>query len=167
MKFLSCKAGGLVFASVFCFIFVSMSDSAAQNVPINFNDYHGYTGSVKYIKDVAREYPNIAELIEIGKSNMGRQIYVLVISNMSTGTTIDQHVELRNMRREGVNNVPPMKAYQGKPGHWICGSMHGNEYTGTEVCLYTINKLIAGYGSNPEITRLVNDKTFYIFILIF
>ena len=120
----------------------------AQKVAISFNDYHGYTGTVKYIQDVARAYPNITELVEIGKSNMGRTIYVLVISNMSRGTTIDDHVELRNMRREGIKNVTPMKPYQGKPGHWLGGSTHGNEYTGTEVCLYTINKLVSGYGSD-------------------
>ncbi|MFC1731663.1 M14 family metallopeptidase [candidate division KSB1 bacterium] len=134
----------------------------AQKVPITFNDYHGYTGTVKYIQDVARAYPNITELVEIGKSNMGRTIYVLVISNMSTGTTIDAHVELRNMRREGIKNVTPMRPYQGKPGHWLGGSTHGNEYTGTEVCLYTINKLVSGYGSDSQITRLVDDKVFYI-----
>jgi len=93
---------------------------------------------------------------------MGRPIYVLVVSNVKTGTTIDAHVELRNMRQEGVKNVQPMKPYQGKPGHWICGSTHGNEYTGTEVCLYTIDKLVSGYGSDDEITRMVDNQTFYI-----
>ena len=134
----------------------------AQKVPITFNDYHGYTGTETYIKEVARAYPNITELVEIGKSNMGRTIYVLVISNMSTGTTIDAHVELRNMRKEGVENVPPMKPYQGKAGQWIDGGTHGNEYTGTEVCLYIINKLVTGYGVNPVITGLIDDKVFYI-----
>ena len=80
---------------------------------------------------MAKAYPKITELIEIGKSNMGRSIYVLVVSNMGAGTTIDAHVKLRNMRKEGVQNVIPMKGYQGKPGHWICGTTHGNEYTGT------------------------------------
>ena len=133
-----------------------------QKVPINFNDFHGYTGAVEYIKSVARAYPNLTELIEIGKSNMSRSIYVLVVSNMQTGTTIDAHVELRNMRKENVQNVSPMKPYQGKSGHWIDGGMHGNEYTGTEVCLYIINKLVSGYGLVDEITRLVDDNTFYI-----
>ncbi|MFC2168657.1 M14 family metallopeptidase, partial [Acidobacteriota bacterium] len=86
----------------------------------------------------------------------------LVISNMNKGTTIDAHVQLRNPRKENVKNVPAMKPYQGKPGHWISGATHGNEYTGTEVCLYTIDKLVSGYGSDQEITRLVDNQTFYI-----
>ena len=133
-----------------------------QSVPISFDDFHGYTGTADYLKRVAQVYPGITELVEIGKSTLERPIYVLVISNMKTGTTIDAHVELRNMRKENVKNVIPMKPYQGKPGHWICGSTHGNEFTGTEVCLYTINKLVSGYGSDPEITKLVDDNTFYI-----
>jgi len=162
MKFKSYKVCGLVFAFVFSFMLTGATASAAQKVPISFNDYHGYTGTVKYIKNVAKAYPNIAKLIEIGKSNMGRPIYVLVISNMKTGTTIDKLVKLRNMRKEGVKNVPPMKPYQGKPGHWICGSTHGNEHTGTEVCLYIIDKLVSGYGSDPKIKQIVDDQTFYI-----
>ena len=164
MKFHSFKGFGLTFIFFISLVlFLSpLSASAAQKVSIGFDDYHGYTETEKYIKDIARAYPNIAELLEIGKSNMGRSIYVLVISNMKKGSTIDAHVELQNMRKEGVKNVQPMKPYQGKPGHWICGSTHGNEYTGTEVCLYTIDKLVSGYGSDEEITRLVDGQTFYI-----
>ena len=164
MKFLTYKLSRLClsFGIGICLILGGVSDSAAQKVPISFNDFHGYTGSVQYLKDVAAAYPDITELIEIGKSNMGRPIYVLVISNMSTGTTIDAHVELRNMRKEGVNNVQPMKPYQGKPGHWMDGGTHGNEFTGTEVCLYIIDKLVSGYGSNPEITGLIDKNVFYV-----
>ena len=143
-------------------LFMNASLTAAQKVPINFNEYHGYNGTVKYIKDVASAYPNITKLIEIGRSTMGRSIYVLVISNMKTGTTIDSHVMLRNKRKEGIENVTPEKPYHGKPGHFICGTTHGNEYTGTEVCLYTIDKLVSGYGSDERITKIVDSKAFYI-----
>lgn len=155
---------GLVFASWVLFLgFIASGDiSAAKKVPISFDDYHGYTGTINYIKAVADAYPDITKLLEIGRSTMGRPIYVLVISNMKTGTTIDAQVELRNMRKEGIKNVTPMKPYQGKPGFWLCGSTHGNEYTGTEVCLYSIDKLVSGYGIDDEITRLVDDQTFYV-----
>ena len=147
--------------------FAGPSSSEAQKVPIDFNDFHGYTGTVEYLKNVADAYPDITELIEIGKSTLGeRPIYVLVISDMSNGTTIDQHVPLRNMRKENVQNVSPMKSYHGKPGHLISASTHGNEFTGTEVCLYTIDKLVTGYGSDPEITRLVEHVAFYILPIV-
>ena len=158
------KFSRLVLVASLSFVLLIFSNSAfaAQKVPISFDDYHGYTGTVTYIKAVAKAYPNITSLLEIGKSTMGRSIYVLVISNMNKGTTIDAHVPLSHPRKEGVKNVTPQKPYQGKPGHWICGSTHGNEYTGTEVCLYSIDKLVSGYGSDEEITRLVDEQTFYI-----
>jgi hypothetical protein len=137
--------------------------SPAQQVPISFNDYHGYTGSVDYVRKVAAAYPNITELVEIGRSFRERPIYVLVVSNMKTGTTIDRHIALRNMRNEpNTQNVQPMKAYHGKPGIWMDGGTHGNEFTGTEVCLYTIDKLVSNYGTDAEITRLVDEDVFYI-----
>lgn len=135
---------------------------AAQRVPISFDAFHGYTAATKYLKDVAAAHPDITALVEIGRSTMNRPIHVLVVSNMRTGTTVDAHVALRNPRAEGGRNVEPMKPYMGKPGHWICGSTHGNEFTGTEVCLYTIDKLVSGYGADKDITALVDRKTFYI-----
>ncbi len=145
-----------------CLLLGLAPSALAQKVKITFDDFHGFTGTVDYLKKVAAAYPEITELREIGRSTLDRPIYVLVISNMRTGTTVDKHVALRNPRQENVQNVTPMKPYQGKPGHWIDGGTHGNEFTGTEVCLYIIDKLLAGYGSNPEITRLVDDNTFYI-----
>ncbi len=164
VKFRTMTIRGLAFAALAGLVLAGTAPSgqAAQKVPIHFDRYHGYTGTVSYIKSVAKAYSNITRLLEIGKSTMGRPIYVLVISNMKTGSTIDAFVKLRHMRKEGVKNVTPMKAYQGKPGHWIGGTTHGNEYTGTEVCLYIIDKLVSGYGSDPAVKKLVDNKTFYI-----
>jgi len=135
----------------------------AQKVPISFDKYHGYTGSVEYLKKVNNAYPSITELMTIGESNMGRPVYVLVISNMKTGTNLDRYVDLRNKRKEeNIDNVPAMKNHQGKPGHFISGATHGNEYTGTEVCLYIIDKLVSAYGNDENITSLIDNKAFYI-----
>lgn len=136
--------------------------SAEQKVPIRFDGYHGYTKTAAYLQKVAKAYPELTELIEIGRSSMDRPIYVLVVSNMNTGTTIDRCITLRNTRRENVRNVTPMKPYQGKPGHWICGGTHGNEFTGTEVCLYIIDRLVSGYETDAEIKTLVDRACFYI-----
>jgi hypothetical protein len=133
-----------------------------QKVPVTFDKYHGYTGTTEYIKKVAEAYPDITELMIIGESTMGRPIYVLVISNMKNGINPDQFIKLQNTRAENVKNVTPMKSYQGKPGHFLAGSTHGNEYTGTEVCIYIIDKLVSGYGDDPAITDIVDRCAFYI-----
>ncbi|HDZ41903.1 MAG TPA: hypothetical protein ENH59_09545 [Bacteroidetes bacterium] len=134
----------------------------AQKVPISFEAYHGYTGTIDYLKKVNAAYPGITELMTIGESTMGRPIHVLVITGMNKGTTIDRHIELRNKRKENIQNVPAMKIHQGKPGHFIGGSTHGNEYTGTEVCLYIIDKLVSAYGNDETITKLIDSRAFYI-----
>jgi hypothetical protein len=139
-----------------------MSVSAKQKVPITFNKYHGYSGTVDYLKKVASAHPDITELMQIGTSALGRPMYVLVISNMKNGTTIDKHVKLENPRAENVKNVPPMKSHMGKPGHYISGATHGNEYTATEVCLYIIDKLVSGYGDTKELTEIIDRVAFYI-----
>ena len=153
---------GLTAGLAACLLLVSVQSVGAQRVPIDFDDFHGYDGTVDYIRRVAREYSDITELIEIGRSNLDRPIYVLVISKMNNGTTIDRHVKLTNPRKEGVDNVTPMKSYHGKPGMWIDGGTHGNEYTGTEVTLYIIDKLVSGYGSDDAITQLIDDNAFYL-----
>jgi hypothetical protein len=166
MRSMSLSKSGIVCLLIGVLLCSAATIQAAQKVPITFDRYHGYTGTVKYLQDVARAYPSITRLLDLGKSTMGRTIHMLVITNMKTGTTIDAHVPLRNMRKEGVKNVPPMQSYQGKPGHLITGATHGNEFTGTEVCLYTIDKLVSSYGSDEEITRLVDQKTFYILPIV-
>jgi hypothetical protein len=155
------KKSALISAAVLV-LALAVPGAAASKVPIAFDDYHGYTGTVAYLKQVAAAYPRLSELVEIGKSGLGRPIYVLVITNMDTGTTIDRHVELRRSRNLEVKTPPPAKPYLGKPGQWIDGGTHGNEYTGTEVCLYIIDKLVGGYGSDPEITRILDAKTIYV-----
>jgi len=163
MKLSPGKWGGMGFILGVCLVLGAAPASSAQKVPISFNDFHGYTGTADYLKKIAAAYPDIIELIEIGKSNKDRPIYVVAISSMKTGTTIDKHVPLRNMRNEpNTQNVIPMKPYQGKPGIWIDGGIHGNEFTGTEVCLYIVDKLVSNYGSDGEITKLIDDNTFYI-----
>ncbi len=137
------------------------SGMQAQKVPVSFDKFHGYTGTMEYLKAVSKAYPDISKLVTIGKSTMGRDVQVLIISNKKIGEPIDRFIELRNPRGE-VDNVPPMEYYHAKPGHWICAATHGNEFTGTEVCLYTIDKLLSSYGSDDEVTELVDNNAFYI-----
>ncbi|MGQ9578318.1 MAG: M14 family metallopeptidase [Candidatus Aminicenantales bacterium] len=151
------------FSRCFSWVFLGAFPSSAEpaKVAINFDAYHGYIQIVEYLKAVARAYPELTEFIEIGRSTLGRPIYVLAITNMKTGVTIDTLIPLRHSRNE-VKNVPPMKRHQGKPGQWVCGATHGNEFTGTEVCLYIIDKLLTGYEKDEEIRDLLDKIVFYI-----
>ena len=135
---------------------------AARKVPISFEKYHGYTGSVTYLKAVQQAYPGLTQLKEIGKSAQGRPIYVLVITNQKTGTTLDREKKLSYERKLEVPNPPMTDLDLGKSGHLLTGATHGNEMTGTEVCLYFIDQLLSAYGEDKAITDLVDTKVFYV-----
>ncbi len=135
---------------------------AGQKVQISFDKYHGYTGTVDYLKAVNKAYPSITKLMEIGESSQGRPIYVLAITNSKTGTTMDREKELVYERLLEVPNPPITDLDLGKPGHLLIGAVHGDELTGNEVCLYFIDKMVSAYDSDEEITSLIDTKVFYV-----
>jgi hypothetical protein len=135
---------------------------AVRKVPVSFDKFHGYTGTVDYLKAVNKAYPDITELVEIGKSFQQRPIYVLIITNRKTGTTLDREKTLVHERKLEVPTPPLTPLHAGKAGQMLTGATHGNEQTGTEVCLYFIDKMVSGYGSDPEITKWIDTKVFYV-----
>jgi hypothetical protein len=68
MKTLPDKWGGIGLILGTCLLIGALPALPAQQVSISFNDFHGYTGTVDYLKKVAAAHPGITELIEIGKA---------------------------------------------------------------------------------------------------
>jgi hypothetical protein len=60
-----------------------------------------------------------------------------------------------------INN-PATGPEAGKAAMYIEANIHGNEIQGGEVCLYTIWYLMENYGRIADITRLVDERVFYI-----
>lgn len=135
---------------------------AGPKVAISFDKYHGYTGTVDFLKAVNKAYPNITELQEIGRSSQGRPMYVLTITNKKTGTTLDREKKLVHERLLEVPKPPVTDLDLGKAAYMITGCTHGNEMTGNEVCLYFIDQVVSGYGTDPEITSMVDNKVLYV-----
>lgn len=138
-----------------------------QKIALSTGEFHGYAATADYLKKVAAANPAITELIEIGRSAGNRPIFVLVVSNIKNGVVLDALVPLQNPRKPAVNNVTPMKPYQGKPALWIDGGTHGAVLAGTEICLYVIDKLVSSYGTDADVTRVVDDNAFYICPMVF
>ncbi|UJP66317.1 M14 family metallopeptidase [Mongoliitalea daihaiensis] len=107
-------------------------------VPVSWNRYHTNLALEEIMKDMAKKHPNIVKLNSIGKSYQGNDIWVLTITDFSTGKAED------------------------KPAMWIDGNIHSNEIQGTEFTLYTAWYLAEMYGDLDYITQLLKDKTFYI-----
>jgi len=85
-----------------------------------------------------RTWPEFLSLQSLGESYGGRPMWLMTINNPETGPELS------------------------KAGMFIEANVHGNEIQGAEVSLYTIWYLMENYGRIDEITRLVDERVFYI-----
>jgi hypothetical protein len=83
-------------------------------------------------------WPDLLELQSLGESYGGREMWLMTINNPRTGDEMD------------------------KAAMFIEANVHGNEIQGAEVTLYTIWYLMENYGRIDEVTRLVDERVFYI-----
>jgi hypothetical protein len=107
-------------------------------IPLRFDYYYSYDMVVEALKKLHKAYPNLTKLDLVGKSEEGRAIYCMTVNNPKTGKELN------------------------KPGIHVDGNMHGNEIQAGEVALYLLDYLLSNYGSNEEITKLVDTKCFYV-----
>lgn len=105
---------------------------------IAFNRYYKYDEMTALLRAYAAEYPQLVGLASMGKSYEGRDIWVLTLTNTSTGP----HNE--------------------KPALWIDGNIHASELSPSTACLYYLNQLVTQFGQDDEITRLLNTRTIYL-----
>jgi murein tripeptide amidase MpaA len=105
---------------------------------IRFDTFYRYDDLTHHLHAYAEAYPNLVRVESIGKSYEGRDIWVATVTNVATGPD-----------RE-------------KPALWIDGNIHATEVSPSTTCLYFINYLVTGYGEDPEVTRALDTRTFYI-----
>lgn len=105
---------------------------------MDFQHYHSEAEIEWWLKKWAADYPQIVTLDQGGTSFGGRPIWQLTITNKNFGPATD------------------------KPAAYFDGGRHSGEITATEAALYHAWKLITGYGTDAQITRMVNEKAIYI-----
>jgi hypothetical protein len=87
---------------------------------------------------IADTWSDFLSLRSLGQSHGGREMWLMTINNPRTGAEMD------------------------KAAMFIEANVHGNEIQGAEVCLYTIWYLMENYGRIDEVTRIVDERVFYI-----
>jgi hypothetical protein len=97
--------------------------------PKALGEYNGYTNMTAMLDGYATNYPALCRKLSLGKSVRNRDLWAVKIT---------------------TNPDLP----QDKPKFKYISTIHGNEPLGTEMCLYLIDLLLKGYGSND--TRIVN-----------
>lgn len=120
-------------AMLLCF-----ATAATARVNLNFNHYFDWNEVVSVLKQLNQEYQGMTQLRSLGKSEEGRDIWLLTIHNPKTGNEMD------------------------KPAVYVDGAIHGNEIQATEVCLYLAWYLLDKYDSIDMIRELVDTRVFYI-----
>jgi len=100
--------------------------------------YHNYNELTKALKELSAGYSKIARLSSIGTTAQGREIWMLQLSGDKS------------------------KAPEKKQALLLCGNLEGDHVIGSEVALGIARTLAEGYGSDPEITAVLDSRTFYV-----
>lgn len=100
-------------------------------------EYHSYTELSADLAAWAATYPSITELVSIGESVEGRDIWALKITDNPTVEEPEPEIQ------------------------WI-GCHHGNETISVEVPYSMAEYLLVNYGSDPQVTWLVNEREIWI-----
>jgi len=115
--------------------------SSVEYVPgdtLTFDTFHSNDVINHWMKKWAEKYPGLVTVYEAGKSYEGRPIMQMTLTNSKTGPDII------------------------KPAAFFEGNRHSGEVTSAESVLWLIQHLLAGYGTDPEITGLIDRYAIYL-----
>lgn len=107
-------------------------------VDVRFDTYYRYADLTKILQEYAAAYPDRVRVESIGKSYEGRDIWLAIVTAFATGDD-----------RE-------------KPALWVDGNIHATEVSTSSACLYLLKTLVDSFGSNPDVTRALQSRVFYI-----
>jgi murein tripeptide amidase MpaA len=99
--------------------------------------FHRYDELTRILKAFAERRPDLFEVMSIGRSHEGRDIWVVAATNHHNGP------------------------HAGKPALWIDGNIHAAELAASTACLHYLRSLEEGYGREPDVTRLLDTRTVY------
>ncbi|MCK5113086.1 MAG: hypothetical protein KAQ84_06030, partial [Thermoplasmatales archaeon] len=106
-------------------LFENIAEMNEKMFPPEFvRQFHSYSQMTSELQDIANNYPNIAELYDLGSSVQGRSIWGLKITD---NPTVEE-------------NEPEVR---------ICGAHHGNELMSVELPLLLAWHLVDNYASDP------------------
>lgn len=103
-----------------------------------FDTFYKYDALTRLLFDYADAYPALLRVTSIGKSHEGRDIWVATLTHTATGAAED------------------------KPAFWVDGNIHAAELTASTACLYYLHQLLSGYGTEREITQLLDTRVIYL-----
>ncbi len=129
------------FLAVFVFLAVALASAApaaAQNQDYEYR-YHTYAERQALLEAWVAAHPELARLESLGPSQTGTMdIWAVEITNRATGPASE------------------------KPAAYFDGNQHDSEVMAGEVALHLVWWLLTRYGSDPEVTELLDTRAVYI-----
>lgn len=114
---------------------LNMATSVAQMA--NWDRYPTYAVYLEMMQNYAQNYPTLCKMDTIGYSVYDRPIINMTISD-NVGVDEDE------------------------PEFWWSSTMHGDETSGWYFLIRLVDDLLTKYGTDPQITNLVNNVEIYI-----
>lgn len=112
---------------------------APEGYPVDFKHYPQPDEINAFLDALVRDYPDLVESYEIGKTWQGRPIRALRVANEKTGDRV-----------------------QDRPVMYIDGQHHARELISSQVALYTLWWLVNFYGKDPLATHLLDTRVLYV-----
>jgi murein tripeptide amidase MpaA len=103
-----------------------------------FDAFYNHDELTRLLFAYAQAHPTLSVVQSIGKSYEGRDIWVVTLTNMATGAAED------------------------KPAFWADGNIHAAELLASTAVLYFLHELLTKYGSDAEITELLDTRAIYL-----
>jgi murein tripeptide amidase MpaA len=103
-----------------------------------FDHLYNYDQLTEALRALAEHRPDLMIVESIGRSHEGRDIWLATVTNSVTGP----HDE--------------------KPAIWVGANIHSVEHTGAVAALHLLHKLVTEHGRDPQVTRAVDTRTFYV-----
>jgi hypothetical protein len=107
-------------------------------VPIAWNRFYDVEGINILMRQIAEAHPELARVVTVGESFEGREILALEVTSFGKGDAAT------------------------KPAMYIDGNIHGNEAQCSEVVVYTAWYLTEQYGRVDRVTKLLDERVFYL-----
>jgi len=149
----------IVLASLMLTVPVAPAASAQIGQPdiIQEHWYHSYATLTLDVNAWANDYPEIVNLSVVGQTEMGRNLWMLQISDWECW--------------EGFEGTPDCEHY--KPDGWrkevvyIDGGHHGNEHLGTELAFLVAEYYIEGWANgDQEVIDVLATTELHILIML-
>ena len=115
--------------------------AAAPDFPDSMSGYHNYPEMVGEIRQAEVDFPDIVQVSSIGKSYQGRDIWIVKVSDK-------------------------VAEDEDEPEVLIDALHHAREHMTTEQALATLRWLTRDYGSDAEITDLVDSREIFIIVAL-